>query len=157
MKKAKFVVCLSVLLSMAVGSSAFAAADKAEVLSDKKIKSSEFSLTDNSSSTEGAYRVLQGTTIVRSDMLIKGQVVFDKLTQASKLTGDLIIKLDENVSSEQFASDYGFSISMNTESNLGIYTPKIDADLVKLLESIKKDDRVIRAKLDKSTNKYQIQ
>ncbi|PKG57765.1 hypothetical protein CXF83_16675 [Shewanella sp. Choline-02u-19] len=157
MKKFKVVICLSVLLTSFAGTVAFAESDIAEKLNMNETKTNEQKLVDRTSSTEGAYKVQQGDSIVRSDTLTKGQIIFDRLSQPSIVTGDLVIKLFDNASSEDFANDHDLSISMNTESNLGIYTPKTDADLVKLLESIKKDDRVIRAKLDKSTNKYQIQ
>ncbi|PKG76250.1 hypothetical protein CXF86_01860 [Shewanella sp. GutCb] len=157
MKKFKVVICLSVLLTSFAGTVAFAESDIAEKLNMNETKTNEQKLVDRTSSTEGAYKVQQGDSIIRSDTLTKGQIIFDRLSQPSIVTGDLVIKLFDNASSEDFANDHDLSISMNTESNLGIYTPKTDADLVKLLESIKKDDRVIRAKLDKSTNKYQIQ
>ncbi|MCL1058858.1 hypothetical protein L2729_12795 [Shewanella gelidimarina] len=157
MKNFKTVICLSVLLTSFVGTLAFAESNKAEKLEVADTKINEQNLVDRTSSTEGAYKVLQGDSIVRSDTLNKGQIVFDRLSQPSIVTGDLVIKLRDSASSETFAKDHGLSVSMNTESNLGVYTPISDAGLVKLLESIKKDARVIRAKLDKSTNKYQIQ
>lgn len=157
MKNIKTVICLSALLSSFAGTHAFAESKLAEKFAMTDNQINEQKLVDRTSSTEGAYKVLQGDSIVRSDTLTKGQIIFGRFSQPSIVTGDLVIKLQDSASSEQFANDHGLSISMNTESNLGVYTPISNAGLVKLLESIKKDDRVIRAKLDKSTNKYQIQ
>lgn len=156
MKKTNVIICLSVLFTSIVGTVAFAESNKAEKLMMDNTKTNELKFVDRTSSTEGDYKVLQGNSIIRSDSLTKGQVVFDMFSQPSVITGDLVIKLYDSASSESFANDHGFTISMNTESNLGIYIPSGNVDLVKLLASIKNDDRVVRAKLDKSTNKYQI-
>lgn len=157
MKNIKTVICLSALFSSFAGTYAFAEPALVEKLAIKDSQRNEQTLIDRTSSTEGTYKVLQGDSIVRSNTLTKGQIIFGQFSQPSIVTGDLVIKLEESASSEQFANDYGLSVSMNTESNLGVYTPISNEDLVKLLKSIEKDGRVIRAKLDKSTNKYQIQ
>lgn len=157
MKSNKMINVLPVVICALVGTSAFANDDKAEYLNIDDMSSMQKPLVDMTATTQGAYRVKQGNSIVRTDVLTKGQVVIGKADIQSTLTGDVVVKLSRGVSEQQFADEYGLDVIFSTESNQVIFAPKNNGDLAQLLKYLKSDNRVESASLDKATDKYHIE
>lgn len=103
------------------------------------------------------YLVKDNDSIVKAETLHKGQVVLGNVGEGKVvITGQLIVKLIDSVSAKQFADDYELNLVLSTGTNLNVFEPENDGDLVSILETLKSDRRVVRASLDKSKERNSI-
>jgi predicted transcriptional regulator len=97
------------------------------------------------------------TGVQKAQSLVKDQLV---VTESGKpfatLTGQLVVKLKDDVDAAAFAKSKGLKLEWKSDNNLVILAAPENAELLSLLESVKASDSVLRAKLDRAVNKHEI-
>lgn len=138
------------------------AALSGHVLALDKVKKSD--INHNSEPIESTIKrsddilTMQNGVAKKAISLHKGQKILGKVYEGNVyLTGKVIIKLKDDAEPIKFAEDYDLHIVTTATTNLIVFEPNSNIDLSKLLDSIKADNRVVRAELDKSHNKNMIQ
>ncbi|QSX39620.1 hypothetical protein [Shewanella cyperi] len=71
------------------------------------------------------------------------------------LTGKLVVKLAEGVSADEFAKSMDLRLDWQSSNQLVLLSAAADADLLGLLERLKANPQVLRAKLDRAANKQE--
>lgn len=101
---------------------------------------------------------MQNGVAKKAKTLHKGQKVLGGVNDGNVyLTGEIVVKFKNDTDYMNFADEYDLKMVMSMASNLVIFEPNTNAELSQLLDKIKSDTRVVRAKLDKTTSKNMIQ
>lgn len=145
----KIALPLAVIFSVSLSSSAFALENSAAIdIGDKTANKITGSNTDE------ILIKTEDSTVV-ADTLHKGQVILGGVGDGKVIiTGQLIVKLIDDVSAKQFADDYDLHLVLTTGTNINVFEPEHNEELVSLLENLRRDNRVVRASLDKSKEQY---
>ncbi|QSX28884.1 hypothetical protein JYB88_11505 [Shewanella cyperi] len=83
------------------------------------------------------------------------ELVTDAGEPFAVLTGKLVVKLAEGVSADEFAKSMDLRLDWQSSNQLVLLSAAADADLLGLLERLKANPQVLRAKLDRAANKQE--
>jgi methionine-rich copper-binding protein CopC len=106
---------------------------------------------------ESIHYVKTAKGVQKAQALSKNQqLVTESGSPFGTLTGQLVVKLKEDVDAAAFAKSKGLKLEWQSNNNLVILATPENAELLSVLEAVKASDSVVRAKLDRAVNKNEI-
>jgi len=103
---------------------------------------------------DSGYYVKTEAGVKQAKQLVKNQMlVTQKGAELASLTGKLVVKLQKGVSAQEFAASQDLRLDWESKNNLVILAAKNNADLLKVLDTVKSSPLVVRAKLDRAIRK----